>query len=139
MTLGDVMAKNPSQKSAVKTGLNIKTGVAKNSNTLYCSFCGKSQHDVFKLIAGPSVFICSECIEICSDIVVVEKGPTEPITHGPMLRYAINVNFDRSFDARETNLIPALIHSIQNAYPGSTISLKSFEVKKDGWGAIDLF
>ncbi|QQD71529.1 ATP-dependent Clp protease ATP-binding subunit ClpX [Acidithiobacillus ferrivorans] len=37
--------------------------------TLYCSFCGKSQHEVRKLIAGPSVFICDECIELCNDIV----------------------------------------------------------------------
>jgi len=36
---------------------------------LYCSFCGKSQHEVKKLIAGPSVFICDECIELCNDIV----------------------------------------------------------------------
>jgi hypothetical protein len=36
---------------------------------LYCSFCGKSQHDVRKLIAGPSVFICDECVELCDDIV----------------------------------------------------------------------
>lgn len=37
--------------------------------TLYCSFCGKSQHEVRKLIAGPSVFICDECIELCNDII----------------------------------------------------------------------
>jgi ATP-dependent Clp protease ATP-binding subunit ClpX len=37
-------------------------------NTLYCSFCGKSQHEVRKLIAGPSVFICDECVELCTDI-----------------------------------------------------------------------
>jgi hypothetical protein len=37
-------------------------------NTLYCSFCGKSQHEVRKLIAGPSVFICDECVELCVDI-----------------------------------------------------------------------
>ena len=36
---------------------------------LYCSFCGKSQHEVKKLIAGPSVFICDECIDLCNDIV----------------------------------------------------------------------
>ncbi|MES2771740.1 MAG: ClpX C4-type zinc finger protein, partial [Pseudomonadota bacterium] len=36
---------------------------------LYCSFCSKSQHEVKKLIAGPSVFICDECIELCNDIV----------------------------------------------------------------------
>jgi len=38
-------------------------------STVYCSFCGKSQHDVAKLIAGPSVFICDECIDLCDDIV----------------------------------------------------------------------
>ena len=36
---------------------------------LYCSFCGKSQHEVKKLIAGPSVFICDECIALCNDII----------------------------------------------------------------------
>ena len=38
-------------------------------NTLYCSFCGKSQHEVRKLIAGPNVFICNECVELCMDII----------------------------------------------------------------------
>ena len=41
-------------------------------NTLFCSFCGKSQHDVKKLIAGPTVFICDECIELCNEIIVEE-------------------------------------------------------------------
>jgi len=41
-------------------------------STLFCSFCGKSQHDVKKLIAGPTVFICDECIELCNDIIVEE-------------------------------------------------------------------
>jgi len=40
-----------------------------NAKTLYCSFCGKSQHEVRKLIAGPSVFICDECVELCNDII----------------------------------------------------------------------
>ena len=44
---------------------------------LYCSFCGKSQHEVKKLIAGPSVFICDECIELCNDIVRDELSATE--------------------------------------------------------------
>jgi ATP-dependent Clp protease ATP-binding subunit ClpX len=43
-------------------------------NTLYCSFCGKSQHEVRKLIAGPTVFICDECVELCMDIIR-EEGP----------------------------------------------------------------
>jgi len=42
-------------------------------NTLYCSFCGKSQHEVRKLIAGPTVFICDECVELCMDIIKEEN------------------------------------------------------------------
>ena len=46
----------------------------KNSkNTLFCSFCGKSQHEVRKLIAGPTVFICDECVELCMDIIKEES------------------------------------------------------------------
>jgi ATP-dependent Clp protease ATP-binding subunit ClpX len=45
---------------------------------LYCSFCGKSQHEVRKLIAGPSVFICDECIELCNDIIRDEASTAEP-------------------------------------------------------------
>ena len=40
-----------------------------NSKLLYCSFCGKSQHEVRKLIAGPSVFVCDECVDLCNDII----------------------------------------------------------------------
>jgi len=40
----------------------------------YCSFCGKSQHDVRKLVAGPTVFICDECVAICAEIVGEQKG-----------------------------------------------------------------
>ncbi|MBC3883214.1 ATP-dependent Clp protease ATP-binding subunit ClpX [Undibacterium sp. LX40W] len=47
---------------------------------LYCSFCGKSQHEVKKLIAGPSVFICDECIDLCNDIIRDEINSLEPIT-----------------------------------------------------------
>ena len=52
-----------------------------SEKTLYCSFCGKSQHEVKKLIAGPSVFICDECIDLCNDIIRDElpaSGLTEP-------------------------------------------------------------
>src|SRR5215831_5948712 len=44
-----------------------------SKNTLYCSFCGKSQHEVRKLIAGPTVFICDECVELCTDIIREEN------------------------------------------------------------------
>ena len=44
-------------------------GRNEDGKLLYCSFCGKSQHEVRKLIAGPSVFICDECVELCNDII----------------------------------------------------------------------
>ena len=46
-----------------------KIGGVDSKNSLYCSFCGKSQHEVRKLIAGPTVFICDECVELCLDII----------------------------------------------------------------------
>ncbi|MEL7000633.1 MAG: ClpX C4-type zinc finger protein, partial [Pseudomonadota bacterium] len=46
-----------------------KNSSSDSKNTLYCSFCGKSQHEVRKLIAGPTVFICDECVELCMDII----------------------------------------------------------------------
>ena len=50
---------------------------SKSKNTLYCSFCGKSQHEVKKLIAGPTVFICDECVELCNDIIQEENKETK--------------------------------------------------------------
>src|SRR5712672_2401750 len=50
-----------------------KVGSGESKNTLYCSFCGKSQHEVRKLIAGPTVFICDECVELCMDIIREEN------------------------------------------------------------------
>ena len=50
-----------------------QTGSGDSKNTLYCSFCGKSQHEVKKLIAGPTVFICDECVELCMDIIREEN------------------------------------------------------------------
>ncbi|MBH71376.1 MAG: ATP-dependent Clp protease ATP-binding subunit ClpX [Pelagibacteraceae bacterium] len=51
----------------------IKSTSDNSKNTLYCSFCGKSQHEVKKLIAGPTVFICDECVELCMDIIKEEN------------------------------------------------------------------
>ena len=50
-----------------------KASGGESKNTLYCSFCGKSQHEVRKLIAGPTVFICDECVELCMDIIREEN------------------------------------------------------------------
>ena len=56
-----------------------KKGSSSSEKTLYCSFCGKCQHEVKKLIAGPSVFICDECIDLCNDIIreEVPEGAAE--------------------------------------------------------------
>jgi ATP-dependent Clp protease ATP-binding subunit ClpX len=48
---------------------NERNGKGEDGKLLYCSFCGKSQHEVRKLIAGPSVFVCDECVELCNDII----------------------------------------------------------------------
>jgi ATP-dependent Clp protease ATP-binding subunit ClpX len=58
-----------------------KAGSTESKNTLYCSFCGKSQHEVRKLIAGPNVFICNECVELCMDIIR-EEDKTQLVRHG---------------------------------------------------------
>ena len=58
-----------------------KTGSGDTKNTLYCSFCGKSQHEVRKLIAGPNVFICNECVELCMDIIQ-EEDKTQLVKTG---------------------------------------------------------
>jgi len=56
---------------------DIKSG-GDNGKLLYCSFCGKSQHEVRKLIAGPSVFVCDECVELCNDIIREEISDISP-------------------------------------------------------------
>ena len=48
---------------------NVRSGAAGTGRVLYCSFCGKSEHEVRKLIAGPSVYICDECVDLCNDII----------------------------------------------------------------------
>ena len=58
-----------------------KSSGSESKNTLYCSFCGKSQHEVRKLIAGPNVFICNECVELCMDIIR-EEDKTQMVRSG---------------------------------------------------------
>ena len=64
-----------------------------SKNTLYCSFCGKSQHEVRKLIAGPSVFICDECVELCNDIIreELEEKAQSARSHLPKPREILEV------------------------------------------------
>ena len=61
--------------------MNKSTVDGESKNTLYCSFCGKSQHEVRKLIAGPTVFICDECVELCMDIIR-EENKTQMVKSG---------------------------------------------------------
>ena len=61
--------------------MNKSTVGGESKNTLYCSFCGKSQHEVRKLIAGPTVFICDECVELCMDIIR-EENKTQIVKSG---------------------------------------------------------
>ena len=67
-----------------------------NGKLLYCSFCGKSQHEVRKLIAGPSVFICDECVELCNDIIREEIQEESSGTAGSKLPtpHEINASLD---------------------------------------------
>ncbi|MAF98607.1 MAG: ATP-dependent Clp protease ATP-binding subunit ClpX [Micavibrio sp.] len=58
-----------------------KSDKTDSKNTLYCSFCGKSQHEVRKLIAGPNVFVCNECVELCMDIIR-EEDKTQLVRDG---------------------------------------------------------
>ncbi len=63
--------------------MSAESGNSDDSNKLlYCSFCGKSQHEVRKLIAGPSVFICDECVDLCNDIIreEVQEGEEDKKT-----------------------------------------------------------
>ena len=59
-----------------------------DKKNLYCSFCGKSQHEVRKLIAGPSVFVCDECVELCNDIIREEELTNPPAGDKPKLTSA---------------------------------------------------
>ena len=80
-----------------------KSSGGEAKNTLYCSFCGKSQHEVRKLIAGPTVFICDECVELCMDIIreehkssIVKSGdgvPTPGEIKGVLDDYVIGQEF----------------------------------------------
>ena len=68
-TLDDLCSKLP----AIVNDM-MEAASARTAGTCYCSFCGKSQHEVPKLIAGPAVFICDECVDLCSEIVEEKTG-----------------------------------------------------------------
>jgi len=69
-----------------------KNSTGDNGKLLYCSFCGKSQHEVRKLIAGPSVFVCDECVELCNDIIREEVQEQTASTNGSSLPTPHEIN-----------------------------------------------
>ena len=78
------------------TGKGGNRGGGKSANqTLYCSFCGKSQHEVQKLIAGPTVFICDECVALCQDIMTEEHKTDLTPVRAPMSWVEIMEQLDR--------------------------------------------
>jgi len=69
-----------------------KHNKGEDEKLLYCSFCGKSQHEVRKLIAGPSVFVCDECVELCNDIIREEVQEKAATLHGSKLPTPREIN-----------------------------------------------
>ena len=107
-----------------------KSGDGDSKNTLYCSFCGKSQHEVRKLIAGPNVFICNECVELCTDIIreedksqLVRSGeglPTPQEIHDVLDDYVIG-------QKRAKRVLSVAVHNhykrLEHAQQGSDVEL----------------
>ena len=80
--MGDPTPKRSKDEARARRKLERATKL-KLPTALHCSFCGKSQRDVAKLVAGPFVFICDECVEMCNDVVagrpIPDKGYTKPL------------------------------------------------------------
>ena len=85
-----------------------------DKGTLFCSFCGKSQHEVRKLIAGPTVFICDECVELCMDIIREEhKTPLSKGHDGVPTPSDINKVLDEYVigQARAKRVLSVAVHN----------------------------
>jgi ATP-dependent Clp protease ATP-binding subunit ClpX len=97
---------------------------------LYCSFCGKSQHEVRKLIAGPSVFVCDECVELCNDIIREEVQEKSTSVHGNKLPTPkeINIVLDEYVigQARAKKILSVAVY---NHYKRLDAGLKKDEVE----------
>ena len=111
-----------------KQELNLSKvgGTGDSKSTLYCSFCGKSQHEVRKLIAGPTVFICDECVELCMDIIREENKssllktsegvPTPQEIHDVLEDYVIGqAHAKRVLSVAVHNHYKRLNHSAKNS------------------------
>jgi len=96
---------------------------------LYCSFCGKSQHEVRKLIAGPSVFVCDECVELCNDIIREEMQEGGGETSGELPKpHEINVMLDQ-YVIGQTRAKKVLSVAVYNHYKRLGASNKKDEIE----------
>src|SRR5918992_6223991 len=86
-----VRGRSRGRRASVNEGTMIDSSDGGAKSTLYCSFCGKSQHEVRKLIAGPNVFICNECVELCADIIKEEDRKVRKAS-GPSIMTPAEIN-----------------------------------------------
>ncbi|MCH8466831.1 MAG: ATP-dependent Clp protease ATP-binding subunit ClpX [Roseinatronobacter sp.] len=107
----------------------MPTSDSDSKNTLYCSFCGKSQHEVRKLIAGPTVFICDECVELCMDIIREEtkSGGLKSTDGVPTPREICNVLDDYVIGQVQAKRVLSV--AVHNHYKRLNHSGKSGEVE----------
>ena len=102
-----------------------------NKNILYCSFCGKSQHEVKKLIAGPTVFICDECVELCNDIIKEEnKVSIRTASEGGIIPSPYNIfSFLEQYVVGQSHAKKVLSVAVYNHYKRLDHKAKSNEVE----------
>ena len=99
--------------------------------TLFCSFCGKSQHEVRKLIAGPSVFICDECVELCNDIIreeLQQEEHTDTDTYLPVpseIHQILNQYVIGQEHAKKVLAVAVYNHYKKLFFPQPTVTLDS--------------
>ena len=106
-----------------------KHGKNDDGKLLYCSFCGKSQHEVRKLIAGPSVFICDECVELCNDIIREEMQESAPeSSQGLPKPQEINATLDQ-YVIGQSRAKKVLSVAVYNHYKRLEMSAKKDEVE----------
>ncbi len=108
---------------------NDRNGKGDDGKLLYCSFCGKSQHEVRKLIAGPSVFVCDECVELCNDIIREEMQEKAAATGSKLPKpQEINATLDEYVIGQE-RAKKVLSVAVYNHYKRLEVSGKKDEVE----------
>ncbi len=106
-----------------------KDGSGEDGKLLYCSFCGKSQHEVRKLIAGPSVFVCDECVELCNDIIREEMDESTDQSASELLKpHQINKGLD-SYVVGQARAKRVLSVAVYNHYKRMEMDTSDDEVE----------